>query len=322
VKIRLRLLALLVSAWCGGLAAQGYPSKAVQIVVPYPAGGYYDVIARIVGPKLSRALGQPVVVENRVGANAIIGTEYTAKAAPDGYTIMVGGIGPHAINVSLYKSLPYDPVRDFVPIIHVAVQPLILVVNPKFEANSLKDLIALARSRPGQLSYASNGSGSTPHLAGEMFDSMAGVKLNHVPFKGSAPAVMSALAGHTDLLFGTASDVLQQVKGGKLRALAVTGMHRIPALPEVPTISEAGIPNYEAVAWFSFFAPGGTPRDIVARLNSEIGKILDMPDVREKLSSEGTVQIMGGAPEVLGDFQKSEIAKWAKIVKESGARAD
>jgi len=213
-------------------------------------------------------------------------------------------------------------VRDFVPIIHVAVQPLILVVNPKFEANSLKDLIALARSRPGQLSYASNGSGSTPHLAGEMFDSMAGVKLNHVPFKGSAPAVMSALAGHTDLLFGTASDVLQQVKGGKLRALAVTGMQRIPALPEVPTIAEAGIPNYEAVAWFSFFAPGATPRAIVARLNSEIGRILDMPDVREKLSAEGTVQIMGGAPEVLGDFQKSEIAKWAKIVKASGAKAD
>ncbi len=218
--------------------------------------------------------------------------------------------------------MPYDLVPDVVPIIHVDVQPLILVVNPKFEANSLKDLIALARSRPGQLSYASNGSGSTPHLAGEMFDSMAGVKLNHVPFKGSAPAVMSALAGHTDLLFGTASDVLQQVKAGKLRALAVTGLQRIPALPEVPTVSEAGIPNYEAVAWFSFFAPGGTPRAIVARLNSEIGRILDMPDVREKLSAEGTVQIMGGAPEVLGDFQKSEIAKWAKIVKASGARAD
>jgi len=322
MKMRRTVFALLVSAWCAGLAAQGYPSKAVKIVVPYPAGGYYDLIARIVGPKLSDALGQPFIVENRVGANAIVGTAYTAKSPADGYTIMVGGIGPHAINVSLYKSLPYDPVRDFAPIIHVAVQPLILVVNPKVEASSLKDFIALARSRPSQLAYASAGAGSTHHLAGEMFRSMAGVELNHVPFKGSAPAVMATLAGHTDVHFGTASDVLQQIKARKLHALAVTSLNRIPALPELPTISETAIPNYEAVAWFAFFAPGGTPREIISRLNSEIGKILDMPDIRGKLSSEGTVQIIGGTPELLGNFTKAQIVKWSKIVESSGAKAD
>lgn len=322
MKSRLAFFALVAVAWCAGLLAQTYPSKPLRIVVPYPAGGYYDVIARIVGPRLAESLGQPVIVENRVGANAIVGTDFTAKSPPDGYTIMVGGIGPHAINVSLYRNLPYDPVRDFAPVIHVAVQPLILVVHPKSEANSVKELIAVARLQPGKLAYASNGSGSTPHLAGEMLSSLEGIKLNHVPYKGSAPAVMAILAGHTDLLFGTASDVLQQIKAGKLRALAVTGGSRIPALPDVPTMAESGIQNYEAVAWFAFFAPAGIPREIILRLNAEIGRILESPEVREKLSAAGTVQLIGGTPELLGNMVKSEIAKWSKIVSESGARAD
>lgn len=319
---RLALLAILILGWCQGLLAQPYPSKPLKIVVPYPAGGYYDVIARIVGPKLSESLGQPVIVENRVGANAIVGTEYTAKSPPDGYTIMVGGIGPHSINVSLYRRLSYDPVRNFAPIIHVAVQPLILVVHPGSDLISVKELLAAARSQPGKLSYASNGSGSTPHLAGEMLSAMEGIKLNHVPYKGSAPAVMAALAGHTDLLFGTASDVLQQIKAGKLRALAVTGAGRIPALPEVPTMAESGVQNYEVVAWFAFFAPAGVPREIILRLNAEIGKAIESPDARDKLSAEGTVQLIGGAPELLGNLVKSEIAKWSKIVSQSGAKAD
>jgi len=322
MKIRSRLFALLLAACCGGVLAQGYPSKPVKIVVPYPAGGYFDVVGRIVGHALSESLGQPMVVENRVGANGIVGTDFTAKAAPDGYTIMVGGIGPHAINVSLYSKLPYDPVRDFLPIIFVAEQPLIVVVNPKVEAHSLKDLIALIRSRPGQLSYSSPGAGSTPHLAAVMLSSIEGIKLNHVPFKGSAPAVTAVMAGVTDLLFGTASDVLQQIKAGKLRALAVTGTARIRALPALPTVAELGVPNYEATAWFAFFAPAGTPLDIVAKLNAEIGKVLDMPDVREKLSAQGTTQIIGGTPERLAGQVKSEIAKWAKIVKESGANVE
>jgi len=322
MKIRLSLFAFLFAAWCGGVLAQGYPSKPVKIVVPYPAGGYFDVVGRIVGHALSESLGQPMVVENKVGANGIVGTEFTAKAPPDGYTIMVGGIGPHAINVSLYSKLPYDPVRDFLPIIFVADQPLIVVVNPKVDAHSLKNLIALARSRPGQFSYSSPGAGSTPHLAAVMLSSIEEIKLNHVPFKGSAPAVIAVMAGVTDLLFGTASDVLQQIKAGKLRALAVTATTRIPALPNLPTVAELGVPNYEATAWFAFFAPAGTPLDIVAKLNAEIGKVLDMPDVREKLSAQGTTQIIGGTPERLAGQVKSEIAKWAKIVKESGANVE
>ena len=322
MKIRLSLFAFLFAAWCGGVLAQGYPSKPVKIVVPYPAGGYFDVVGRIVGHALSESLGQPMIVENKVGANGIVGTEFTAKAPPDGYTIMVGGIGPHAINVSLYSKLPYDPVRDFLPIIFVADQPLIVVVNPKVDAHSLKNLIALARSRPGQFSYSSPGAGSTPHLAAVMLSSIEEIKLNHVPFKGSAPAVIAVMAGVTDLLFGTASDVLQQIKAGKLRALAVTATTRIPALPNLPTVAELGVPNYEATAWFAFFAPAGTPLDIVAKLNAEIGKVLDMPDVREKLSAQGTTQIIGGTPERLAGQVKSEIAKWAKIVKESGANVE
>lgn len=322
MTIRSRWFALLLAAWCGGVLAQGYPSKPVKIVVPYPAGGYFDAVGRIVGHALSESLVQPMVVENKVGANGIVGTEFTAKAAPDGYTIMVGGIGPHAINVSLYAKLPYDPVRDFLPVIFVADQPLIVVVNPRVDAHSLKDLIALARSRPGQLSYSSPGAGSTPHLAAVMLSSMEGIKLNHVPFKGSAPAVTAVMGGVTDLLFGTASDVLQQIKAGKLRALAVTGATRIPALPNLPTVAELGVPNYEATAWFAFFAPAGTPPGIVAKLNAEIGKALGMPDVHEKLSAQGTAQIIGGTPERLAGHVKSEIAKWAKIVKESGAKAE
>lgn len=322
MKIRSGLLALILALWCGAVLAQGYPSKPVKIVVPYPAGGYYDVVGRIVGHALAESLGQPMVVENRVGANGIVGTEFTAKAQPDGYTIMVGGIGPHSINVSLYSKLPYDPVRDFLPIIFVAEQPLIVVVNPKVDAHSLKDLIALARSRPDQISYSSPGSGSTPHLAAVMLSSIEGIRLNHVPFKGSAPAVTAVMGGVTDLLFGTASDVLQQIKAGKIRALAGTGTTRIPALPNLPTVAELGVPNYEATAWFAFFAPAGTPPEIVAKLNAEMGKALNIPEVREKLSAQGTAQIIGGTPERLAGQVKSEIAKWAKIVKESGARAE
>lgn len=322
MKTRLTLFALLITAWCGGLLAQAFPSKPVRIVVPYPAGGYTDVVGRIVGSKLSESLGQPMIVENRAGANGIIGTEFTAKSPPDGYTIMVGNIAVHAINVGLYPNLSYDPVRDFAPIILVAVQPLILVVHPKVDANSLPELIALARPRPGQLTYASPGSGSTPHLAGEMLSSMEGLKLNHVPFKGSAPAVTATLAGHTDLLFGTASDVISQIKAGKLRALAVTSTQRIAAMPELLTMPEAGLPNYEATAWFAFFAPAGTPPEVIGRLNLEIGKILAMPDIREKLSAQGTTEVIGGTPEQLGNFVKSEISKWSRIVKESGAKAN
>lgn len=313
----------LIGAACSPPArAQAYPNHPVKVVVPYAAGGYYDLVGRVLAQRLADRLGQPFVVENRAGANAIVGTEYTAHAPADGYTLMVGGIGPHAINPSLYPKLSYDPVRDFAPVILVAVQPGILVVHPALAVRSVRDLVELARARPGELSFASNGSGSTPHLAGELFAATMNLRLNHVPFKGSAPAITATLGGQTDMHFGTASDVLPHVQGGRLRALAVTGSRRLPSLPDLPTMIEAGVPGYETVAWFAIFAPAGVPRDILDRLNGELGRALETADIRDRLSAHGTVELPGGPPEALARLLRDEIAKWAKVVRQSGARAD
>ena len=270
VLVSLALGALLQLASVTALA-QAYPSRPIKVVVPYPPGGYYDMMARVVGQKMAEGLGQQVVVENRAGANGILGTEFTAKSAPDGYTIMTGGIGPHSINPSLYAKLPYDAERDFAPIILVAVQPNILVVNPSLAATSLRELVARAQS--SRLSFGSAGAGSSQHLSGEMFTRAANLRMNHVPFKGGAPAISALLGGHIDLFFGTASDVLAHVRAGKLRALAVTSARRIPALPGLPTMAEAGVP-VEASPWFGYVAPAGVPREIIERLNAEIGGAL------------------------------------------------
>jgi tripartite-type tricarboxylate transporter receptor subunit TctC len=299
-----------------------YPSKPVKIIVPYPAGGYYDVSSRVLAQKFSEALGQPFVVENRPGANAIVGTEFTARSAPDGYTIMMGGIGPHAINSSLYPKLSYDPVRDFAPIILVSMSPNALVAYPGFAAKSVRELLDLARAQPGTLNYASNGSGSSPHLCTEMLATLTGTKFNHVPFKGSAPAITATLGGQTAFAFATAGDVLAHVRAGKLRALGVTSAKRVAAFPDTPTLIEAGVPGYEATAWFALFAPAGTPKDIVARLNGVAGKALMTEDVRERLAPQGLAELTGGTPEHLGALVKSEIVKWSKVVKDSGATAD
>jgi tripartite-type tricarboxylate transporter receptor subunit TctC len=317
-----RWAVILLAACCSGVQAQPYPSQPIKVVVPYPAGGYYDFIARVVGHEMSEHFGQPVIVDNRSGANAIIGTEFTAKSPADGYTIMVGGIGPHAINASLYSKLPYDPVRDFAPIILVATQPLILVAHPSVPANSVRELIAAARARPGALTYASAGSGSSPHLAGVMLSSAAEVELNHIPFKGMGPAITAILGGQTDLLFSTLTEALAHVRAGKLRSLAVTSGERIEALPDVPTMIEAGVPDFDAPAWYAYFAPAATPRAIIDKLNAEIQGILKIPQVRERLSAKGTTQIVGGTAERLRSFQKSEIARWAKVIAKSGAKAD
>lgn len=299
-----------------------YPSKPVRIIVPYPAGGYYDLSSRVLGQKFSEALGQPFVVENRPGANAIVGTELTAKSAPDGYTIMMGGIGPHAINSSLYPKLSYDPVRDFAPIILVSMSPNALVAYPGFAAKSVRELVELARAQPGAINYASNGSGSSVHLCAELLGTMTGTKFNHVPFKGSAPAVTATLGGQTAFAFATAGDVLPHIRGGKLRALGVTSAKRIAALPDTPTLIEAGVPGYEATAWFALFAPAGTPREVVARLNAVAGKALTTEEVRERLAPQGSAELTGGSPEHLGALVKSEIVKWSKVVRDSGATAD
>jgi len=271
---------------------------------------------------VSESLGQPMVVENRVGAGGSLGTEFTAKAPPDGYTIMVGGIGPHGIAPSLYANLPYDPVKDFAPIIHVATTPNILVVHPASPLHSVQDLVAAARQKPGALSYASNGNGTSQHLAAEMLATTMGLKLNHVPFKGSAPAITAMLGGQVDFAFAVAPDALPHVKAGKLRALAVTSAKRAAPLPDVPTMIEGGVPDYEATAWFGYFAPAGTPREIVDRLNAEIARALVAPDVRERLAPGELSELPSGTPERFGALVKSEIAKWSRVVKESGAKVD
>ncbi|OGA11378.1 MAG: LacI family transcriptional regulator [Betaproteobacteria bacterium RIFCSPLOWO2_02_FULL_65_20] len=309
---------------CAALVAgaQGYPTKPVHMVVPYPAGGYYDLLARVIGAKLGETWGQPVVVENRVGANGMVGTDFVAKGAADGYTILMGGIGPFGISPSLYRKMAYDPVRDFAPVIHVASAPNVLVVHPSVTANSVKELIALALANPGKLTFSSAGSGSSQHLSGEMMKTMAGVNMTHVPYKGSAPSVTAVLGGQVSLLFGTMADVMAHIRAGKVRALAVTSAKRIPALPEVPTMVEAGIPGYEATAWFGVFAPAATPGDIVVKLNRDIARILEMPDVLARISLQGSAEIIGGSPEQYGSFVRAEIAKWAKVVKDSGAKVD
>jgi len=316
------LAALALALAAAGASAQPYPSKPIRVVVPNPAGGYYDVIARAVGQKVGESIGQPMVVENRVGAGGSLGTEFTAKSPPDGYTIMVGGIGPHGIAPSLYANLPYDPVKDFAPIILVAMTPNILVVHPSSPIRSVQDLVAAAREKPGGLSYASNGNGTSQHLSAEMLATTMGLKLNHVPFKGSAPAVTAMLGGQVDFAFAVAPDALAHIKAGKLRAIGVTGAKRAAPLPEVPTLAEAGVPGYEATAWFGYLAPAGTPREIIDRLNAEIAKALESPEVRERLAPGGLSELPGGTPERFGELIRSEIAKWSTVVKASGAKID
>ena len=320
-KMQTTLLAILL-ACAAAASAQVYPTKAVRVVVPYPAGGYYDLLARVIGGKLAETWSQPFVVENRIGANGMIGTDFVAKSAPDGYTIMMGGIGPLGINPSMYAKLPYNPVRDFAPIIHVASAPNVLVVHPSVDARSVKELISLARAKPGQLTFSSAGSGSSQHLSGEMLKTMEGISITHVPYKGSAPGVTAVLGGEVTMMFGTMADVVEHVRGGKLRALAVTSARRIPVLPDVPTMVEAGVPGYEATAWFGMVGPAGMPREIVTKLNQEINRVLQTPDVLARISQQGSAEIVGGSPEQYGAFIRAEVAKWGNVVKEAGLKVE
>jgi tripartite-type tricarboxylate transporter receptor subunit TctC len=313
-----RGLLVCLLTWSFSALAQTWPSKPVYVIVPYPAGGFYDLIARLLGAKMQEEFGQPFVVENRTGAGGIVGTDYVARAAPDGYTIMVGGVGPHGINPGLYPKLSYDAVRDFAPIIHVVTAPNVLVVHPSVPANNVQELIALAKAKPGSLNYASNGVGTSPHLAAELFATSLGIKLVHIPYKGSSPAVAAMLGGQTHLAFNNAGDILQHVRAGKLRALAVTGARRLPALPDLPTMQEVGVPEYEAVAWWGYFAPAGTPREVITRLNAHINKWLKEPEIHQRLSVDGSAEVVGGSPEDLAAFMKREIARWTRVVKEAG----
>jgi tripartite-type tricarboxylate transporter receptor subunit TctC len=301
--------------------AQAWPSKPIRWIVPFAPGGTTDILARTIAEKLTPALGKPVIVENNPGAGGSVGATQTAKAAPDGYTIMGGTISTHAINASLYKKLPYDPVKDFVPITLIARVPNLLVVNPEVPAKNVKELIALLKANPGKYTFASSGNGTSQHLSGELFKSMAGVDMQHIPYKGSPPALQDVVGGQVTMTFDNITTAWPLAKAGKLRPLAVTTAKRSPIAPDVPTLAESGLAGYEVGSWQGVFAPAGTPPDVVKRLNTEIVKIINMPDVRAKLEALGAEPV-GNSSDEFATIVKSEVAKWAKVVKESGAHVD
>jgi tripartite-type tricarboxylate transporter receptor subunit TctC len=305
----------------GAAFAQTYPSRPIRLVVPFPAGGATDIIARAVAQKLTEDWGQPVIVDNRPGAGGNIGSELVAKAAPDGYTIEMGTVGTHAINASLYAKMPYDHVKDFTPVILVASVPNVLEVNPSLPVNSVQELIAYAKANPGKLNFASSGNGTSIHLSGELFKVMTGVQMTHVPYKGSAPALQDLIAGQVQLMFDNLPPSLPQIRAGKLRALAVTSATRAPALPDVPTVAESGLPGFEASSWFGLLAPAGTPQPLIAKLNSAVSAWLATPEAKEKMTSIGA-NSAGGSPEDFAKHIAAETAKWSKVVKESGAKVD
>ncbi len=323
---RSRFARLAAAALCVGLAAgiacaqSDYPHKPIRIVVPVAAGGGTDYTARLIGQKLGEAWGQSVIVDNRPGAAGNLGVEIVAKAQPDGYTLVMP-ITSFPINPSLYARLPFDTVKDFAPVVLAALAPLLLVINPSVPAQSVKDLVALAKAKPGAMNYANSGSGTTAHLAGELFKRMGGVEIVNIPYKGGGPAVIDLIAGQVQIYFSTIPAALQQVKAGKLRALAVTSSKRVPELPDMPTVSESGLPGFEVVGWFGLFAPAGTPQAVIIRLNGEIKKILNAPESRERLSGHGLIP-GGGTPQELGQFLQAEIAKWGQLIKETGIRAE
>jgi tripartite-type tricarboxylate transporter receptor subunit TctC len=304
-----------------GARAEGFPEKPLRFIVGFTPGGPSDILARALGQKLSDSWAQQVVIENRPGAGGNIAAEIAAKSAPDGYTWLLGNNSILATNQSLYSKLAFDPVKDFAPVALVAIQPNILVVNPAVPAASVKELIALAKSKPGQLNYASSGSGAAAHLAAELFKTMAGVEMVHVPYKGAQPALTDVIAGRAQLMFATSASVIPYIKAGRLRALAVTTAQRSPTVPELPTVSEAGVPGFEAITWHGVVVPRATPALLVARLNSDIGKALAAPDLRERLESLGA-ELAAGTPQDFADYIAREIPKWAKVVKDSGARAE
>ncbi len=301
--------------------AQQYPTKPIRIVVPFPPGGFSDVFARIIGTRMQESWGQQVIVDNRPGAGGNIGADIVAKAAPDGYTLVNGTIGTHAINATLFTKLPYDPVRDFTAVAFVVEAEGLLVVHPSLPVKTTKELIALARMKPGELTYASAGAGTTGHLAGEVFKTMAKLDVTHVPYKGNVPAITDLMTGQTSMLFATLPTVLPQVQAGRLRGIAVLGARRSAALPGLPTIAESGLAGFEVNNWTGLFAPAGTPAPIVTRLNTEVVRIMQLPEVQARLPKEG-LRFVAMTPQQYADFVRAEKDKWAPIVKATGAKAD
>jgi tripartite-type tricarboxylate transporter receptor subunit TctC len=321
-----KTLAMLIGATMLAMAtltsaqAPTYPDKPIRIVVPFPVGGVADTFGREIGRKLTEAWGQPVVVDNRTGAGGNIGADIVAKSPPDGYTLVIGNIGTHAVNVSLLPVMPFDTIKDFTPIVHVLDAEGLLVVNPSITATTVPELIALARSQPGKLSYGSGGVGTTSQLAGELFKSMTKVDIVHVPYKGNVPAITDLLGGQTSMIFATMPTVLPHVRAGKLRPLAVLGTVRSPALPDVPTVAES-VPGFEVSNWIGLFGPAGMPPAIVARLNAEVQKIMHSPEIQKRLETEGA-KFIPMTPEQFAMFQKAELGKWAKTIKDANIKID
>jgi len=314
-----------VAVACAGVVAvagaQSYPSKPVRLIVPYPPGGGTDIFARLVGAKLSESLGQPFVIEQRPGAAGVIGADAAAKSAPDGYTIVIGQASNLAINASLMKKLPYDPVRDFAPITRVAMSPNLLVVHPSLPVRSVKDLVALAKARPGAINYASAGNGSPGHLAAEYFRKIAKIDVVHIPYKGATPAMLDVIAGHVSYYFTSPVSAQPYVAAGRLRQVAVTSAKRFPPLPDVPAIAESGYKDIDMVAWWGLLAPAGTPTDIGNRLHGAAVKALNAQDFKERLASQGAM-VYTDTPVEFAAYIKSEIANWGKVVAASGAHLD
>jgi len=301
--------------------AQAWPTRQpIKFIVVYPPGGASDVTARIIGAKLSESLAQSVVIENKPGANGIIALDYVAKSAPDGYTILMANLGPNAINPVVYNKLPYDAIKDFAPITLTTIVPQIIVVTPALPVNSAQDLIAYTKANPGKVTFASAGNGASNHLSGELFNSMAGIKMMHVPYKGDAPSMVDVISGTVNVALPTAVAVMPHIKSGRLRGIAVTSPKRLPSLPDVPTVAEL-LPGFEAVSWGGVMAPAGTPPNIIARLNAEINRILKMPDVAEKLQALGA-EIVGSTPDEFAAYVKSEIEKWGKVARDNNIKLD
>ncbi|MBI4193623.1 MAG: tripartite tricarboxylate transporter substrate binding protein [Betaproteobacteria bacterium] len=312
----------LLCDWAGSaaLAQQNYPTRPVRLVVPSSPGGGTDISARIIAPKLTEQLGQQVVVENRPGAGTMIGGEVVARAAPDGYTLLMG-ISTLAINPAIYRKVPYDALRDFAPISQVVSLPNILVTHPSLPVKTVKELIAFARTRPGQLNFASAGLGTNPHLSMELFLSMTRLKMVHVPYKGSGPGVVDLMAGHVPIMTPSIITALSYVKNGRLRALGVTSGKRTAGAPDIPTIAEAGVPGYEAVQWFGVLAPAGTPRDIVGKMHATVVRVLQDSDTRKRFINDGADPV-GSSPEQFAAFIRAETVKWAKVVREAGLKSE
>lgn len=301
--------------------AQAYPAKPIRMIVPFPPGGGNDIIARLVAQKLGSRLGQNVIVDNRAGANGIVGLSAVMQAAPDGYTLGIAAAGPMAVNPSLYDKLAYDPVKDFEPITNMVIYPLLLVTHPSVPAKTMPELLALARQKPGTLFFASPGSGNSGHLAGELLNSLAKVNTVHVPYKGQGPAVADLLAGQVQMLYSSIPSVLPLVQQGRLRAIAIGSEQRLSSMPAVPTIAESGVPGYEAYSWIGIVAPAGTPQPIITKLNQEIVQILKQKDVEAELLAQGAIAV-ADSPQHFGAYIKTEISKWGAVVKSANIKAD